>query len=773
MVFAANLGYPRIGAKRQLKTALERFWNGLATEDELLKVGQQLRFESWSMQEKAGLDFIPSNDFSLYDHVLDAIAMVGAVPSRFGWNHDKVDLSTYFLMARGSLKSATDSGKSIEAPAMEMTKWFNTNYHFIVPELEAGQSFKFSSSKCVDEFLEAKKAGIVTRPVLLGPVTFLYLAKGHEIGNDDRRLKQLLEVYSEVFLRLHEAGAPWVQLDEPCLSVDLNERAVRAFETAYETLAQQKLSIMLTTYFASMGNNLALATRLPVQGIHLDLINGIDDLEIATKQLPSHMLLSAGVIDGHNVWRNNLGKTTDLLEDIGEKIGLERLIVAPSCSLMHVPLDIELENQIEPEVVKWLAFAKQKIEEVSLLTDALCCGRIEVERIFQENSAVLEAGSKSSLRNNSAVKFRLSGINSTMCRRSSPFSVRKSLQQEKFDLPLLPTTTIGSFPQTKAIRAARKELRADRISQNEYEDAMKSEIRSNISLQEKIGFDVLVHGEPERTDMVEYFAEMLQGVAVSQHGWVQSYGSRYVKPPIIFGNVFRTRAMTVQWAKFAQELTSKPVKGMLTGPVTILQWSFIRDDQPREKTCQELALAIRDEVSDLESAGIKIIQIDEPAIREGLPLKRADWPEYIDWAVKCFRLASSGVADDTQIHTHMCYSEFGDMVRAIADMDADVISIEAARSSMELLDTLCEIEYPNDIGPGVYDIHSPRVPSQEEMEWLLSKALRVIPAERLWVNPDCGLKTRGWIEVIPALNSLVQAAMRLRASMVESAISSA
>ncbi|HEY9681284.1 MAG TPA: 5-methyltetrahydropteroyltriglutamate--homocysteine S-methyltransferase [Oculatellaceae cyanobacterium] len=766
MVFASNLGYPRIGSKRQLKKAVEDFWSGKSSESELFEVGKTLRIAAWKLQEEAGMDFIPSNDFSFYDHVLDTIAMVGALPKRFQWSNDNVDINTYFLMPRGTASvqpnESNSSGTKLEAQAMEMTKWFVTNYHFIVPELEEDQQFKLASRKPLDEYLEAKAAGIETRPVLLGPVTFLHLAKGQQLEKNTKLLERLLDVYLEILLELKTAGAQWVQLDEPCLSTDLDDGARMALELAYETLNTCGLPIMLTTYFSAMDKNLKTALNLPVQGIHLDLINGSRDLEYALSHLPASMLLSAGVIDGHNVWRCNLEKTINLVGDIAEKIGPERLVVAPSCSLMHVPMDLELETSIETEIKSLLSFAKQKVQEVSIITDGLCCGLTEIAQALNESNAVFERTSTSKFRHNPSVENQLDLITPEMSRRKAPFSTRFRKQQERFHLPPLATTTIGSFPQTKEIREARRQFRSGRIDKAQYEKAMQDEIANNITLQEKIGLDVLVHGEPERTDMVEYFADELSGMLVTQYGWVQSYGSRCVKPPVIYGNVSRPQPITVAWAKYAQSLTDKPVKGMLTGPLTMLQWSFVRDDQPREKTCLELALAIRDEVQDLESAGIKIIQIDEPAIREGLPMKKEEWSDYLRWSVKCFRLASSGVADDTQIHTHMCYSEFGDMVQAIADMDADVISIEAARSSMDLLSTLKEIQYPNAIGPGVYDIHSPRVPSEAEIEQLLQKALEVIDFDKLWVNPDCGLKTRNWQEVLPSLAALVKSALRLR-----------
>ncbi|HEY9757043.1 MAG TPA: 5-methyltetrahydropteroyltriglutamate--homocysteine S-methyltransferase [Oculatellaceae cyanobacterium] len=764
MVFACNLGYPRIGSKRQLKKAVEDFWSGKSSESELLEVGKTLRIAAWKLQEEAGLDFIPSNDFSFYDHVLDNIAMVGAVPKRFRWSNDNVDINTYFLMARGTASVHTNESSScssmLDAQAMEMTKWFVTNYHFIVPELEEDQQFKLASRKPLAEYLEAKAAGIETRPVLLGPVTFLHLAKGQQLEKKTKLLERLLDVYLEILLELKAAGAQWVQLDEPCLSTDLDDGARMAFELAYKKLNACELPIMLTTYFSAMDRNLKTALNLPVQGIHLDLVNGSRDLEYALSHLPTSMLLSAGVIDGHNVWRCNLEKTINLVGDIAEKIGPERLVVAPSCSLMHVPMDLDLETSIEPEIKSLLSFAKQKVQEVSIITDGLCCGLTEIAQALNESNAVFEQSN--TFRHDPNVENQLDLITPEMSRRKTPFSTRFRKQQERFHLPALATTTIGSFPQTKEIREARRQFRSGRIDKAQYEKAMRDEIANNITLQEKIGLDVLVHGEPERTDMVEYFADALSGMLVTQYGWVQSYGSRCVKPPLIYGNVSRPQPITIAWAKYAQSLTTKPVKGMLTGPLTMLQWSFARDDQPREKTCLELALAIRDEVHDLESAGIKIIQIDEPAIREGLPMKKEEWSDYLRWSIKCFRLASSGVADDTQIHTHMCYSEFGDMVQAIADMDADVISIEAARSSMDLLNTLKEIQYPNAIGPGVYDIHSPRVPSEAEIDQLLQKALEVIDFDKLWVNPDCGLKTRNWQEVLPSLAALVKSALRLR-----------
>lgn len=767
MVSASCLGYPRIGPKRQLKTALEKFWHGTISEDELLKTARNQRLSAWRLQQDLGIDFIPSNDFSLYDHVLDTAAMVGAIPSRFKWQGNELDLNTYFLMARGTFESVRDNGRNIQAPPMEMTKWFDTNYHFIVPEIESSMRFRFASRKCVNEYLEAKEAGIETRPVLLGPVTFLYLSKGLQDDLWSTRLQELTEIYFQMLVELRNAGAQWIQVDEPCLSLDLDKKFPHHFRTAYERMSEAGLSIMLASYFSSMGRNLPIALDLPVQGIHLDLIRGADDLAPALENLPATMSLSAGVIDGRNVWRANLKDSIQLLGDIAEKIGPDKLIVSPSSSLMFVPIDAELETAMDPQLRALLSFADQKLREISTLTDGLCCGLKDIDGVLAEERARIESMRKEDFRTDPIVEERLSSISERMLKRNQPFEKRYELQKKTFDLPLLPTTTIGSFPQTKEIRAARKKLRSREIDELKYAESMRTEIANNIALQEKMGIDVFVHGEPERTDMVEYFAERMQGMLATQHGWVQSYGSRCVKPPIIYGAVARNQPMTVEWAQYAQSLTDKPVKGMLTGPLTILKWSFPRADQPVEKTCMEIALAVRDEVLDLERGGIKIIQIDEPAMREGLPLKTSAREAYLKWSVECFRLATSGVADDTQIHTHMCYSEFDEIMQAIISMDADVISIEAARSGMDLLASLSKHNYPNAIGPGVYDIHSPLVPAKDDISALLKKALQVVPAERLWVNPDCGLKTRSWQEVVPALNAMVEAAANLRSVKAE------
>ncbi|MBY0359341.1 MAG: 5-methyltetrahydropteroyltriglutamate--homocysteine S-methyltransferase [Candidatus Obscuribacterales bacterium] len=761
MVLACNLGFPRIGPRRELKKALESYWAGKISQEELLLVGKQIREQNWLFQKESGLDHIPSNDFSFYDHVLDTACMVGALPKRFGSCPDNIDLDTYFLMARGATTPASKKNKS-DAHPLEMTKWFNTNYHYIVPELEPEQEFKLSSRKCLDEFIEAKKLGIITRPVLLGPVSFLLLAKSKVQVSD-----QLLAVYKQVLTQLKEAGCAWVQMDEPCLSLSLDSQTQAALQKSYATLVGSDApEILLASYFGRLADNLQTVLKLPVSALHIDLSCGLDELDSLLTQLPASMKLSVGIVDGRNIWKANLLEKVELLEKIAEKIGLEKLMVAPSCSLIHVPVDAGAEKRMAPEILSWLSFAKQKVRETALLVDALCCGKKAIAEELAAHQASVSARRTSLLTNNPEVKKRLAAVNENMYRRASEYSIRKKKQVEKWKLPLLPTTTIGSFPQTAQLRQARKDLRAGILTDEEYGSRIRQEITSNIARQEELELDVLVHGEPERNDMVEFFADKLAGMAVSEHGWVQSYGSRYVKPPIIFGDVYRLEPMTVELAIYAQEQSKKPVKGMLTGPVTILQWSFVRDDQPREITCRQLALAIRDEVEELQFNGIGVIQIDEPAIREGLPLHKTGWAEYLSWSVGCFKLSAAVALDETQIHTHMCYSEFNDMVESIAAMDADVISIEAARSQMDLLDSIRERVYPNDIGPGVYDIHSPLIPKQEEMERLIQKASTVIAVDKLWINPDCGLKTRKWEEVTPALAAMVAAAKKLRQEMI-------
>ncbi len=757
---ATNLGFPRIGKNRELKKAIEAYWAGKLNQDELLRVCRELRAANWRTQVELGIEHIPSNDFSLYDQVLDTTAMLGAVPARFGASGQQTDLATYFAMARG-VTTALSGGSAV---AMEMTKWFDTNYHYIVSELKADQEFRLSSRKPIEEFLEAKNLGIRTRPVLIGPITYLLLAKC--VGAPFDRLlllDRLLPVYEQVLRELSAAGAEWVQIDEPCLVLDLSDEARAAFLPTYQRLvnAASGLSLLATTYFGDLRDNLDTACQLPVAGLHVDAVYGQAKLDEVLARLPEQMTLSLGVVDGRNIWRTDLDHALGLVKQAVNALGVERVFVAPSCSLLHVPIDLEQETKIPAEIHPWLAFAKQKLSEVGILARAVSEGETSNAGELKASSAALRSRRESSLVHDPAVQSRLRGVTDNM-RRRSPFSARRAVQAQQLQLPVLPTTTIGSFPQTKDVRAARADYKTGRSTREAYDSFLKVQIKETIRVQEELGLDVLVHGEAERNDMVEYFGEQLQGFAFTQHGWVQSYGSRCVKPPIIYGDVSRPKPMTVSWIEYAQSLTEKPVKGMLTGPVTILQWSFVRNDQLRSQTCRQIALAIRDEVADLEAAGVKIIQIDEAALREGLPLRRADWAGYLQWVVDCFRLASSCVRDETQIHTHMCYSEFNEIIGAIAEMDADVISIEASRSRMELLRAFESFQYPNDIGPGVYDIHSPRVPSCEEMLGLLRAAGKVFSPEQLWVNPDCGLKTRGWPEVRQSLENMVNAAKEFR-----------
>ncbi|UCH83939.1 MAG: 5-methyltetrahydropteroyltriglutamate--homocysteine S-methyltransferase [Candidatus Latescibacterota bacterium] len=769
MVLATNLGYPRIGPKRELKKALEKYWAGKITESELEDVSQSIRQDNWRLQKDAGIDHIPSNEFSLYDHVLDTAAMVGAVPPRFGWKDKTVDLTTYFAMARGVQEkhASSDGGAGISAPAMEMTKWFDTNYHYIVPEFEKGQQFRLASTRPIDMYMEAKAIGVDTRPVLLGPVTFLLLGKSKDPDLQPLSLlNDLLFVYEDVLRQLAKAGATWVQIDEPCLVLDLTPKIADAFKVAYSVLthAAPSLKIMLATYFGAIGDNLDMALALPVSALHLDLVRAPEQIDAALEQIPDDKLLSLGVINGRNIWKSNLQEALATVRRAVDALGSDRVMVGPSCSLLHSPVDLSLETKLQDDIRDWMAFARQKLTEITTLTRALNEGDAEVKDEYDANRASIERRRTSTLIHNDAVKRRIKDVSSDMLFRHRPFTERRKVQKQSLDLPPFPTTTIGSFPQTKEVRKARAAFRTGKMDPSQYERFLEEEIEKTIRFQEKAGLDVLVHGESERNDMVEYFGEQLSGFTFTKNGWVQSYGSRCVKPPVIFGDVERPRPMTVRWSRFAQSLTDKPVKGMLTGPVTILQWSFVRDDQPRADTCRQIALAIRDEVNDLEAAGIRVIQIDEPALREGLPLRRDGWERYLAWAVEAFRLSSSGVRDDTQIHTHMCYSEFNEIIEAIGNMDADVISIEASRSQMELLAAFKEYQYPNEIGPGVYDIHSPRIPTREEMALLLEKAVEVLSPEQIWVNPDCGLKTRRWEEVQPSLVAMVEAARDLRSA---------
>lgn len=757
MVTASNLGYPRIGPGRELKKALESFWGGRSDAAALDAASATLRRASWELQQAAGIDQIPSNDFSLYDHVLDTAAMLGAVPSRFGWNGSMVDRDTYFAMARGGP----------DTPAMEMTKWFDTNYHYIVPEFEPGMILRLASSKAIDEYREAKALGIETRPKLLGPVSFLLLGKSRHAGIEPLDLlDQALPVYEQVLRQLAEAGATWVQVDEPMLVLDLSARARAAYAQAYARLsaAGPSLKLLLATYFGDPGDNLETALGLPVAGLHLDLTRASHTGRLVQRTLaavPDARTLSLGLVDGRNVWRTDLDAALGTARAVLESVGPQRVMIGPSCSLLHTPVDLGLETELDEELHSWLAFARQKVDEIALLARALV-DEAAVAAELEARRAALASRRASSRVHDPAVAARMGSVDEAMQRRATAFAQRQAAQQARLRLPPLPTTTIGSFPQTGAVRKTRAAFKAGRLSAAEYDGFLESEIERVVRFQEEVGLDVLVHGEPERTDMVEYFGERLAGVAVTKHGWVQSYGSRCARPPIIYGDVSRPEPMTVRWARYAQSLTDRPVKGMLTGPITILQWSFVRDDQPRRDTAGQIALAIRDEVRDLEAAGIRVIQIDEPALREGLPLRRAEWDAYLEWAVASFRLAAAGVHDETQIHTHMCYAEFNDILEAIARMDADVISIEASRSQMELLEGFARFRYPNQIGPGVYDIHSPRVPSQKSVETLIDYALDVLAADQLWINPDCGLKTRNWDEVRPSLTHMVAAAERQR-----------
>lgn len=768
MVLAANLGFPRIGAKRELKKAVESFWKGEVSEAELQQQAKEIRATNWKFQQEQGIDLISSNDFSFYDQILDTIALFGAVPERYKFDGGNVDLKTYFAMARGA------QGNGLDVVAMEMSKWFDTNYHYIVPEFKQGQQFKVSSTKIFDEYKEAKALGVETKPVLVGPVTFLKIGKTHgEHFNTLTLLDNLLPVYEEVLKKLEAEGAKWVQIDEPALVLNSDEETRAAYKKAFERLAKASgLQIFLTTYFDDVAENLETALNLPVAALHLDLVRAPQQLENALAKAPASLKLSLGVIDGRNIWKNNLANSLKTLKQAIAKLGDERVIVAPSCSLLHTPVDLDQEEKIDPEIKQWMAFARQKVKELNTLKRALNEGEESVKAVLEENAKAAEARKVSPRIHDQKVKAREKEISAAMLTRQHPYAQRRETQKA-LGLPLLPTTTIGSFPQTAEVRAARAKFKKGELNQAEYDKFLEEETTKCIRFQENAGIDVLVHGEFERNDMVEYFGEQLNGFVFSQFGWVQSYGSRCVKPPIIFGDVSRPAPMTVRWAEYAQSQTKQYMKGMLTGPVTILQWSFVRDDQARSETCKQIALAIRDEVLDLEKAGIKIIQIDEAALREGLPLRKAAWKDYLNWAVDSFRITASGVRDETQIHTHMCYSEFNDIIEAVADMDADVISIETSRSAMELLEAFVNFKYPNEIGPGVYDIHSPRVPSKAEMTKLLHKALEVLQPEQVWVNPDCGLKTRGWKEVEPALVAMVEAAKEIREEIASGKIKKA
>jgi 5-methyltetrahydropteroyltriglutamate--homocysteine methyltransferase len=749
-------GFPRIGRKRELKFATEAYWSGASSSDQLAEVAAGIRAENWRMLAGRGVDLVPSNDFTLYDQVLDAIAMVGAVPARYHHQAGPVGLDTYFAMARGR------QGGGVDAVAMEMTKWFDTNYHYIVPELEPGMAFSYSSDKAVSEFLEAKGIGVQTTPVLVGPVSFLLLGKSSSDFDRLELLGRLLAIYEQVLAKLGEAGAEWVHMDEPCFVQDRSAADLAALKKAYQRLAgvAGRPKIAVKTYFDHAGEAAQVLAGLPVEAVGLDFVYGPqnEDLLRAAGGLKGKTLL-AGVVDGRNVWINDFDKSLELLTRLSELC--DDLVVSTSCSLIHTPIDVEAETGLDPEVKPWLAFAQQKVDEVLTLTRALSEGSAAVAQELAANREALQKRRTSNRSVNPGVRSRVEALSSSAM-RNPDYEHRRQLQSKALDLPLFPTTTIGSYPQTEQIRKARANLRSGAIDRSQYQTAIKHEIEHVIRFQEQVGLDVLVHGEPERNDMVQYFAEQMDGYLFTEKAWVQSYGSRYVRPPILYGDVHRPQPMTVEWTLYAQSLTSLPVKGMLTGPVTMLQWSFVRDDQPLETTCTQLAIAIRDEVQDLEAAGFKVIQVDEAAFREGLPLRSERKQEYLDWAVRCFRLTVAGVADETHIQMHMCYSDFGDILEALKQLDADVALIEASRSNMELLEDFAATGYGKGIGPGVYDIHSPRVPTVDEMAQKLRAAADTLGVVSIWVNPDCGLKTRGWVETEPSLKNMVEAAHGLR-----------
>lgn len=758
-------GYPRIGSNRELKKASEDYWAGKISLEKLQMTARQLRRQNWETLRDAGIDLIPSNDFSYYDQVLDMCLMTGTIPARF--KALQASLVTpaspelYFGMARGYQKNGYD------LTAMEMTKWFDTNYHYLVPEFDTTQTYQLLYNKCLEEFEEAKALGIHTKPVIIGPVSFLLQGK---IKDDSLQLPDLLDmllpVYIALLKSLEKAGATWIQIDEPTLVTDLTPTEQSLFQYAYNKIAAvlSSAKLLLTTYFGSLQDNTALTLNLPVQALHIDLVRAPGQLDTILPLIPHHLQLSLGVVNGRNIWKNNYEQSLQLIHRAITAIGEDRVLISTSCSLLHTPYDLDLETEetvLTPQIKNWMAFAKQKVYELTALK-AILAGD---HSLLLQNTSTMQERSTAAIIHKPAVKARLAALTAADANRQSAFPLRQKAQEAVLQLPLFPTTTIGSFPQTADIRKLRADVKKGIITPQEYDTAIRKAIAASVHLQEGLQIDVLVHGEFERNDMVEYFGEQLEGFVFTKNGWVQSYGSRCVKPPVIYGDVSRPKAMTVAWSAYAQSLTQRPMKGMLTGPVTILQWSFVRDDQPRAATTLQIALAIRDEVNDLEKAGIRVIQVDEPAIREGLPLRRADWPAYLEWAVKAFRVAVSGVEDATQIHTHMCYAEFNDIIDSIAAMDADVITIETSRSQMELLEVFSSFSYPYEIGPGVYDIHSPRVPTVSEMTTLLERAAALLPARNIWVNPDCGLKTRKWPETEQALRNMVTAAQQMRVAI--------
>lgn len=753
MSITHSLGFPRIGKKRQLKRALEAYWQGKISQQELEATGKALRAEHWNMQQKAGIDLVPVGDFAFYDHVLNTSLLFGVVPTRHRTAEGHIDFDTQFRIGRGRAPTGP------QAAASAMTKWFNTNYHYLVPELAVDQQFTLSDRTLLTHIREAQNLDLKFKVVLLGPVTFLHLAKCEQSIDKLTLLPALLTAYQQLFAELNAHNVEWLQIEEPILALELSDDWLRAIRDSYQQLQKGQLKLLLTSYFANIGEYLPHLIDLPVDGIHIDCCAEATDLRQIERQIPKHWVLSAGIINGRNIWRADLAVLYPVLQQLKQRRG-EKLWLGTSCSLLHCPVDLSLETQLDQETYSWFAFARQKCAELVLLSTAL---RTENPLQLETYSLPIQQRRQSSRVNNLQVQSACQHLKGCSTERNASFAKRNELQQQAFQLPLLPTTTIGSFPQTKEIRALRVEVKSGRLSQQEYEKHIKTQIAQTVQLQETLGLDVLVHGESERNDMVEYFGEKLNGYAFSQFGWVQSYGSRCVKPPIIVGDIQRTRELTVNWTTYAQSLTAKPMKGMLTGPVTMLAWSFIREDLSREDIAMQLSLALAEEVSALEQSGIRIIQIDEPAFREGLPLKRREWQHYLDWAVDAFRRCSHDIDPRTQIHTHMCYSEFNDIIEAIAAMDADVITIETSRSNMELLQAFEDFAYPNQLGPGVYDIHSPNVPTVNWMKQLIHKAATKVPVQQLWVNPDCGLKTRDWAETEAALRNMVQACQELRA----------
>lgn len=748
-----SLGFPRIGRRRELKFALEKYWRGESTQAELHEVARELRRTHWQWQVAAGIEQVPVGDFAFYDQVLTLSATLNAIPDRHR-GEGAIDLDTLFRVARGRAPTGTD------APASEMTKYFNTNYHYLVPELKQDQEFTIAYEQFFDEVAEAQSLGYQAKPVLLGPVSYLYLAK--TVGQDFDKLSllpNLLKAYAEILARFAAQGVTWVQLEEPILALELAADWQASISQAYQALKTDQVNILLTSYYGSISHHQTLVSALPVAGLHLDLVTAPEQLALFANALRPDQILSAGVVNGRNVWAAEVDLIVERIGGVARDLG-QRLWIGTSCSLLHSPVDLEVETTLAPALRQQLAFAKQKLLELANVRQLLQAPEsVAAKAIVNTCLARREAKAQAA---DAKVIARVNALTPADYERVSEFTERQAVQQRKYRLPLLPTTTIGSFPQTPAIRGLRSRWRKGELSDAQYTEQLQQVTRDTIDRQLKLGIDVLVHGEAERNDMVEYFGEQLEGVGFTKNGWVQSYGSRCVKPPLIYGDVSRPKAMTVDWAVFAQSLTDKPVKGMLTGPVTILHWSFAREDISSDTIATQLALAIRDEVVDLQNAGIGIIQIDEPAFREGLPLKQSEWQAYLDWAVNAFKLSAAGVVDETQIHTHMCYSEFNDTIAAIAAMDADVITIETSRSRMELLNAFEDFEYPNEIGPGVYDIHSPNTPSVEAMVHLIEKAAQKVPVRQLWVNPDCGLKTRTWAEVEPALKNMVDATRELR-----------